>query len=191
MSQSDSYTTYGRKLPRSTAAVRIEPKAAPWLVRHLNRLSRSCSKHSIRFSVSVIISARPSPCSTTTQRIPTLSSLPPVLRRRLRDARAHASVAPDHRAPDKVPSVPAQYLDCGRADGRRFGFKPRRRSARPLRRTPQETGSANRAQNPDRGSTGHPVDAAEGWTRQANDDQKARLTARPAPGRVRHYPDYV
>src|ERR1700720_129976 len=100
MSQSVSYTTYGRKLPRSTAAVRIEPKAAPWLVRHLNRLSRSCSKHSIRFSVSVIISARPSPCSTTTQRIPTLSSLPPVLRRRLRDARAHASVGPGLRPPD-------------------------------------------------------------------------------------------
>jgi hypothetical protein len=46
--------------------------------------------------------------------------------------------------------------------GRRHGFKLRRRSVPPLRRTLQKTGSASRAQNPDRGSTGHPVDAAEG-----------------------------
>src|ERR1700721_420742 len=63
----------------------------------------------------------------------------------------------------------ARYLLCRHAISSQtlfatvaLGFKLRRRSARPLRRTLQKTGSASRARNPGRGSTGHPADAAEG-----------------------------
>jgi hypothetical protein len=61
------------------------------------------------------------------------------------------------------PRLPADRRFPRRSSGLAPDFPEDTANAvRPLRRTLQKTGSASRAQNSGRGSTGHPADAAEG-----------------------------
>src|ERR1700730_3488570 len=78
-----------------------------------------------------------------------------LLRRQLKEVPEFLGNFPKSRCPCRV-------AYGGRADGRCLGFRLRRRSVRPPRRTVQKTGSASRDRNPGRGSTERPVDAAEG-----------------------------